>query len=66
MLVRLHLEYCIQAWSPYYEKNREILERVQRCAAYWIAGLPGTKLHTNGPRHTINIYRSELALPALV
>ena len=60
MLVRPHLEYCIQPWSPYYEKDRKCLERVQRHVAYWIAGcyldVPGTKLHTNGPRRTINVY----------
>jgi len=28
-LGRLHLEYCVQSWVPQYEKDEELLERVQ-------------------------------------
>ena len=27
--VRPHVEFCTAAWSPYYQKNKDLLDRIQ-------------------------------------
>ena len=38
-MVRLHLDYCIQAWKPHLRKDIDKLEKVQRRATKMIEGM---------------------------
>jgi len=40
-LVRPHVEYCANAWSPYYKKDKELLEKVQRRFTKMIVNMDG-------------------------
>ena len=38
-LARLHLEYCIQMWSPQYRRDTDLFEHIQKRATEMIQGM---------------------------
>jgi len=56
-LVRPHLEYCSSAWSPHYQKDKALLERVQH---RFTRLLPGMKsLDYNDRLKKLNLWSLE-------
>ena len=51
-LVRPHIEYCFQAWRPYYQKDVDNLEKIQRRATRMMDDLRGTMEYEERLRHT--------------
>ena len=45
-LVRPHLEYCVQMWSPQYRRNMEALECIQRRATKMIQEMDQLSMRT--------------------
>jgi len=61
-LVCPHLEYCISAWSPYYEKDKALLERVQHRFTRMIPGFRGLSYEMRLDRWTLEERRNRADL----
>ena len=52
--IRPHIEYCIQAWSPYYAKDIDMLEKIQHRATKLVPHL--SNLPYKEQIQTLNLY----------
>ena len=43
--VRCHLEYSVQAWNPWLQADKNLLEAVQKRAVRMVSGLEGKEYH---------------------
>jgi len=73
-LVRPHLEYCTVVWSPYYQKDKKLLEKIQRRFTRMIPGsselpyesrLKSLNLWTLEDRRLIEVYKMYHGLSAV-
>jgi hypothetical protein len=56
-IVRPHLEYAVQAWSPYLRRDIDLLERIQRLATRMINGFSSLDYPSRLAR--LNLYSLE-------
>jgi len=59
-LVHPHLKYCIVAWSPHYQKDKILLERIQRRFTRMILGIK--KLPYESRQKCIQLVREKLTI----
>ena len=57
-LVRLHLEYAVQFWSPFLRKDIDLLEKVQHRATKMIHGISGLEYEER--LRSLNMYSLEI------
>jgi len=58
-LVRLHVEYCVRAYSLFYKKHKELLEKVQRRFTKMITNVEGLSYKDRFRCLNIGLWRKE-------